>query len=285
MSAKILSGKELSEQLTLEQAVKIQEFLAKGYRNPALAVILVGSDKASQIYVNHKQKRCEQIGITSKFYPFSENLREDELLALIDGLNKDQNIDGILVQLPLPTHIDSKKILESIDPAKDVDGFHPENVGKLSQGNGYLRSCTPFGVIELLRNANISLAGKDALVIGASNIVGKPMLMELLNQNATVTIAHKFTQNLPEKIKQADIIVVAIRSPKFIQADWIKDGAVVIDVGTNRDENNKLCGDVDFENAKEKASFITPVPGGVGPMTVTMLMHNTILSYEDRVLK
>ena len=244
-------------------------------------MILVGSDPASQVYVGSKRKSCEEIGIYSQSYDLPETTSEQELLNLIEQLNNDDNIDGILVQLPLPKHIDSTKVIECIVPHKDVDGFHPYNVGRLCQRIPTLRACTPYGIMKLLENIEVDLHGLHAVVVGASNIVGRPMAMELLLAGCTVTVAHRFTKDLQHHISQADILVVAVGKPEFIPGDWIKEGAIVIDVGINRGTDGKLKGDVEFVNAVEKAGFITPVPGGVGPMTVAMLMFNTLLAYES----
>lgn len=282
MSAQIISGSTLSNQIKQEVAQQISAFTEQGKRAPGLAVILVGADPASQVYVNSKRKSCAEVGIISKSYDLPEQTREEELLALINTLNNDENIDGILVQLPLPEHIDSTKVIEAIQPDKDVDGFHPYNVGRLCQRIPTLRACTPYGVIKLLETTGIDLYGKHAVIVGASNIVGRPMALELLLAGCTVTVTHRFTQDLASYIRQADILVVAVGKPQFIPGEWIKNGAVVIDVGINRIEG-KLVGDVEFEAAAQKADFITPVPGGVGPMTVAMLMSNTLQSYQQRI--
>lgn len=282
MSAQIISGSALSNQIKQEVAQQISAFTEQGKRAPGLAVILVGADPASQVYVNSKRKSCAEVGIISKSYDLPEQTREEELLALINTLNNDENIDGILVQLPLPEHIDSTKVIEAIQPDKDVDGFHPYNVGRLCQRIPTLRACTPYGVIKLLETTGIDLYGKHAVIVGASNIVGRPMALELLLAGCTVTVTHRFTQDLASYIRQADILVVAVGKPQFIPGEWIKNGAVVIDVGINRIEG-KLVGDVEFEAAAQKADFITPVPGGVGPMTVAMLMSNTLQSYQQRI--
>lgn len=244
-----------------------------------MAVILVGSDPASQIYVESKRKNCEELGMYSKSYDLPQNTTENELLNLIDELNNDPLIDGILVQLPLPEHINSTSVIERISPDKDVDGFHPYNVGRLCQRIPTLRACTPYGIIKLLESTKIDFYGKHAVIVGASNIVGRPMALELLLAGCTVTVTHRFTRDLEFHIKQADILIVAVGKPQFIPGDWIKEGAIVIDVGINRIDG-KLVGDIEFEKAKNKASYITPVPGGVGPMTVAMLMFNTLYAYE-----
>ncbi|MDH2997278.1 bifunctional methylenetetrahydrofolate dehydrogenase/methenyltetrahydrofolate cyclohydrolase [Pasteurellaceae bacterium LFhippo2] len=280
MSAQILSGTALSNQVKSEISVQIQQFIAQGYRAPGLAVILVGADPASSVYVGSKRKSCAEIGITSKSFDLPETTSEQELLSLIDELNNDESVDGILVQLPLPQHIDSTKIIEAIQADKDVDGFHPYNVGRLAQRIPTLRSCTPYGVMKLLETTGVNLYGKHAVIVGASNIVGRPMAMELLLAGCTVTVTHRFTIDLESHVRQADIVVVAVGKPHLIKGEWIKDGAIVIDVGINRIDG-KLVGDVEFDVAQQKASFITPVPGGVGPMTVAMLMQNTLQAYKQ----
>lgn len=275
----LIDGKAISAEIKNECRIKAEEFKKKGIE-PCLAVILVGNDPASSIYVNNKKKACEYVGIKSLSYELSEETREEELLELIDKLNKDQTVNGILVQLPLPGHINEDKVIKAISPLKDVDGFHTTNVGALCIGEPGFVSCTPAGVIELLKRSNVEISGKHCVVVGRSNIVGKPMALLMLRENATVTICHSRTQNLKEMCKEADILIVAIGKPRFINDEYIKDGAVVIDVGIHRDENNKMCGDVDFDSVKEKVSKITPVPGGVGPMTIAMLMSNVIYSIE-----
>lgn len=279
MTAKIISGSALAKQIKSEIAEKIAHYHTEGKRAPGLAVILVGADPASQVYVGSKRRSCEEIGISSKSYDLPENTTEQALLSLIDTLNADESIDGILVQLPLPKHIHSEAVIERIDPKKDVDGFHPYNVGRLCQRIPTLRACTPYGVMKLLETTGIDLHGKHAVIVGASNIVGRPMSLELLLAGATVTVTHRFTENLESYVKQADILVVAVGKPNLVPGEWVKEGAVVIDVGINRIDG-KLVGDVGFEAASEKAGYITPVPGGVGPMTVAMLMHNTLYAYE-----
>ena len=282
MVAKILSGTELSLKVKNTLAEQIANYIAQGNRKPSLAVILVGNDPASEIYVNHKRKSCLQVGITSQAYDLPETTSEHKLLQLIHQLNTDPNIDGILVQLPLPKHIDSTKVIESISPTKDVDGFHPYNVGRLCQRIPTLRSCTPFGIMQLLETTQRDLKGLHAVIVGASNIVGRPMALELLLAGCTVTVTHRFTTDLESQVRQADILVVAIGKPQFIPGNWIKKGAIVIDVGINR-VNGKLMGDIEFNVAKEQASFITPVPGGVGPMTVATLMYNTLVAYKQHL--
>ncbi len=244
--------------------------------NPGLAVIIVGDDPASRVYVNNKKKACEECGIYSEEYALSANTTQDELLELIDTLNKKSDISGILVQLPVPKHIDEETIINAIDPKKDVDAFHPVNVGKIMVGNYDFVPCTPAGVMELIKESGVEVSGKECVVVGRSNIVGKPQAMLLLHQNGTVTISHSRTKDLKEKTKQADILVAAVGIPNFIKGDMIKEGAVVIDVGINRLADKTLCGDVEFESAQKIAGAITPVPGGVGPMTIAMLMKNTV---------
>ena len=273
--AKLLMGKEVSARIKSELKEEVEKLKAEGI-NPGLAVIIVGEDPASQVYVKNKEKACEECGIYSEKYALSENTTQEELLSLIDELNKKSSISGILVQLPLPKHIDEKTVINAIDPKKDVDAFHPVNVGKIMVGDYDFVPCTPAGVMELIKESGIDVSGKECVVVGRSNIVGKPQAMLLLHQNGTVTICHSRTKNLKEKTKNADILVAAVGIANFITGDMIKEGAVVIDVGINRLENKKLCGDVDFESAKDVAGAITPVPGGVGPMTIAMLMRNTV---------
>lgn len=281
MTAQIINGKIISQQVRLNVAEEVEKRIAKGLRAPGLAVILVGGDPASQVYVGSKRRACEEVGFISKSYDLDSNTSQAELLALIDELNADDNIDGILVQLPLPDHIDSTIVLEQIRPDKDVDGFHPYNIGRLSQRIPALRPCTPKGIITLMESTGVELRGLDAVVVGASNIVGRPMTLELLLAGCTTTTCHRFTTNLEEHIRRADVVVVAVGKPNFIPGEWIKPGAMVIDVGINRLENGKLVGDVEYEVAKENAAFITPVPGGVGPMTVATLIENTLLSCQN----
>lgn len=281
MTAQIISGTQLASQIKSNVAQQISQYVAQGKRAPGLAVILVGADPASQVYVGSKRKSCAEIGIVSKSYDLPETTTEQALLELIEELNQDAEVNGILVQLPLPKHIDSTKVIEQISPEKDVDGFHPYNVGRLCQRIPTLRACTPYGVMKLLETTGISFYGKHAVIVGASNIVGRPMALELLLAGCTVTVTHRFTEDLASHIRQADILVVAVGKPKFIKGEWIKEGAVVVDVGINRLEG-KLVGDVEFDIAAQRASYITPVPGGVGPMTVAMLMQNTLSAYEKQ---
>lgn len=282
MVANIISGTAVAAKIKTNIAETIKQKLTEGKRAPGLAVVLVGSDPASQVYVGSKRKTCQELGILSKSYDLPKETDEKTLLALIEQLNQDETIDGILVQLPLPPQIDSTKVIEAIRPDKDVDGFHPYNVGRLCQRIPTLRSCTPYGVMKLLEEINLDLYGKHAVIVGASNIVGRPMALELLLGGCTVTVTHRFTQDLPSHIRQADILVVAVGKPEFIKGEWVKEGAVVIDVGINR-LSDKLVGDVEYTVASERAAYITPVPGGVGPMTVAMLMQNTLQAYENHL--
>ena len=275
MGAKIISGNELSKKIRQQLRVQVEELNRKGIY-PGLAVVLVGSDPASQIYVNRKQKACEELGILSYPYALDEKTSEEELLTLISDLNKDPKVNGILVQLPLPAHINEDKIIPAISPDKDVDAFHPENTGRIMNGNPVFLPCTPAGIMELIKESGMQVEGKKCVVVGRSNIVGKPMAMLLMVANGTVTICHSRTRDLEEECRKADILVAAIGRPEYIKGSFIKPGAVVIDVGMNRLESGKLVGDVEFSTACEIASAITPVPGGVGPMTITMLMKNTI---------
>ncbi|ERJ28828.1 Methylenetetrahydrofolate dehydrogenase (NADP+) [Campylobacter concisus UNSWCS] len=281
---KILDGKAVS--LKVKESVKVRaDELKKFGVEPTLAVVLVGEDKASQTYVRAKEKACNEYGIKSVAHRLSENTTQNELLALINVLNLDDSIHGILVQLPLPKHIDTNVVLAAIDPRKDVDGFHAVNVGKLVSGLDGFVPCTPLGVMEILKEYGIEVAGLNAVVIGRSNIVGKPMANLLLNASATVTVTHSKTKNLKEICKNADLIVAAIGKPFFLKADMVKDGAVVIDVGINRLDDGRLVGDVDFDEVAPKCSYITPVPGGVGPMTIAMLLNNTILAAQAKKIK
>ena len=273
--AKILSGKTVSQRIKDELKEEVKELKQKGI-NPGLAVVIVGDDPASRVYVNNKKKACDELGIYSEEYALPAETSQDELLKLIDTLNSKRDINGILVQLPVPKHINEETIINAISPIKDVDAFHPVNVGEIMVGNFDFVPCTPAGVMELIKESGIDVAGKECVVVGRSNIVGKPQAMLLLHQNGTVTICHSKTKNLKEKTKQADILVAAVGIPNFITGDMIKEGAVVIDVGINRIADKKLVGDVEFESAEKAASAITPVPGGVGPMTIAMLMKNTI---------
>ncbi len=277
----LIDGKKISAEIKDECKQKALKLIESG-KEPCLAVILVGNDPASSIYVNNKKKACEYCNIKSLSYELPEETTEKELLDLIEKLNNDASVDGILVQLPLPKHIDEDKVIAAIDPLKDVDGFHVKNVGSLCIGKPVLVSCTPAGVIELLKRSDVEITGKRCVVIGRSNIVGKPMALLMLSENATVTICHSRTKDLEAVCKEADILIVAIGKPRFIDSKYVKDGAVVIDVGIHRDENNKICGDVNFDDVKDKVSKITPVPGGVGPMTIAMLMSNVITACERK---
>ncbi|WP_427192774.1 bifunctional methylenetetrahydrofolate dehydrogenase/methenyltetrahydrofolate cyclohydrolase FolD [Serratia marcescens] len=281
MSAKIIDGKTIAQQVRNEVAEQVKQRLAAGKRAPGLAVVLVGENPASQIYVASKRRACDEVGFLSRSYDLPAATSEAELLALIDQLNADAEIDGILVQLPLPAGIDNVKVLERIHPDKDVDGFHPYNVGRLCQRAPKLRPCTPRGIVTLLERYNIDTYGLNAVVVGASNIVGRPMIMELLLAGCTTTVTHRFTKNLRHHVENADLLVVAVGKPGFIPGDWIKPGAIVVDVGINRLESGKVVGDVDFDAASERAAYITPVPGGVGPMTVATLIQNTLQACEE----
>lgn len=271
----LIDGKAVSLQVKQQVKQECDKLKTKGV-TPGLAVIIVGDDPASQVYVRNKEKACEECGFYSVKYALDADTTQSELNALIDKLNKDEKINGILCQLPLPKHLDDKEVINRIDPIKDVDAFHPVNVGAIMIGDYNFLPCTPAGVMELIHSTGVDVTGKKAVVIGRSNIVGKPMAMLLLHENATVEITHSKTLDLKSITKEADILVAAIGRAKFVTTDMVKNGAIVIDVGMNRDENGKLCGDVDFENVKDKCSFITPVPGGVGPMTISMLMRNTL---------
>lgn len=270
-----IDGKQISKDIKEELKAEVASLAAQG-RKCCLAVIQVGNDPASSVYVGNKKKACAYVGIESLAYELPEETTEEELLTIIDKLNKDANVHGILCQLPLPKHINEDHVIKAISPKKDVDGFHPQNVGALVIGEKGFVSCTPAGIIQLLKRSNIEMDGKHCVVVGRSNIVGKPMSLLMLRENATVTICHSHTKNLKEICKEADILIVAIGKPQFIDKEYVKDGAVVIDVGIHRDENNKLCGDVKYDEVEPVASYITPVPGGVGPMTIAMLMHNCV---------
>jgi len=275
MVAALINGKEVSISIREELKQGVTELRNQGVI-PGLAVVLVGEDSASRTYVNSKHKACNELGMYSEVIELEDTITEDELLTIVKRLNDDQQIHGILVQLPLPKHISETKVIETISPLKDVDGFHPINIGRMMTNQDALLPCTPFGILKLIENINIPINGKHVVVIGRSNIVGKPVGQLFLNENATVTYTHSHTTDLKNITKQADILIVAIGVAKLITTDFVKEGAIVIDVGMNRDENGKLCGDVDFENVKNIAGHITPVPGGVGPMTITMLLHNTL---------
>lgn len=281
MTAALIDGKLIAQQLRHSVKEKVQQRVENGLRVPGLAVILVGSDPASQVYVGSKRKACEEVGFISRSYDLPPTTSQGELVNLIDQLNNDNSIDGILVQLPLPEGLDANLIIEQISPLKDVDGFHPNNVGKLALRLPGLRPCTPKGIMTLIASTGVDPHGLEALVVGASNIVGRPMTLELLLAGCTVTTTHRFTKDLETKVRNADLLVVAVGKAEFIPGDWIKAGAIVIDVGINRLGNGKLVGDVGFAIAKNSASFITPVPGGVGPMTVASLIENTLIACEN----
>ncbi|WDE00875.1 bifunctional methylenetetrahydrofolate dehydrogenase/methenyltetrahydrofolate cyclohydrolase FolD [Thalassomonas actiniarum] len=281
MTASLINGNEIAKQVRNSVKEKVSKRIEQGKRAPGLAVILVGSDPASEIYVGSKRRACEEVGFVSRSYDLPDSTTEQELFELIDKLNNDSEIDGILVQLPLPEGLDANLVIEHINPEKDVDGFHPSNVGKLALRQPGLRPCTPKGIMTLIESTGVKTHGLDALVVGASNIVGRPMTLELLLAGCTVTTTHRFTKDLESKVRNADLVVVAVGKPAFIPGEWIKDGAVVIDVGINRLDNGKLSGDVEFDVAAEKAAYITPVPGGVGPMTVASLIENTLIACEE----
>ncbi len=276
MTAKLLDGKTIAAGLRQSVKKQVQARIDQGRRPPGLAVVLVGDDPASQVYVRHKRNACAEVGIISKYFDLSENTSQEKLLALLDQLNEDNEIDGILVQLPLPAHIDSELVIERIVPEKDVDGFHPYNLGRLAVRMPLLRPCTPKGIMTLLAHAGIELIGLNAVIIGESNIVGRPMALELLNKRCTISVCHKYSRDLMAQVRNADIVVAAVGKPHLIPGDWIKPGAIVIDVGMNRLDDGRLVGDVDFVAASQHASWITPVPGGVGPMTVATLLENTL---------
>ena len=281
MSAKIIDGKGIAAIIKDELKVKVAEMIEAGNR-PTLAVVLVGDDPASQVYVKHKKRACDYVGIESVAHELPSATKEADILALVQQLNEDSNINGILVQLPLPEHIDEDKVILAIDPSKDVDGFHPISVGNLSIGHKGFVSCTPAGIIELLKRSDVEMTGVEAVIVGRSNIVGKPVSMLLTRENATVTITHSRTKDLQEVCKRADILVVAIGREKFVDSSFVKPGAAIIDVGINRSADGKLCGDVDYEDCLEIAGAITPVPGGVGPMTIAMLMSNCTTAAEQQ---
>lgn len=281
MTAQLIDGKSIAANIREDIANKVKSRQKLGLRIPGLAVILVGNDPASEIYVAHKRKDCEQVGFISKSYDLPANITQQELLSLIDELNDDDTIDGILVQLPLPSHLNAAPLLERIRPDKDVDGFHPFNIGRLAQRNPLLRPCTPKGIIQLLASIKVDLYGLNAVVIGASNIVGRPMALELLLAGCTVTVTHRFTKDLAAHVANADLVVVAVGKANLVKGQWIKPGAIVIDVGINRRDDGKLIGDVEFDVALQRASWITPVPGGVGPMTRACLLENTLYAAEQ----
>lgn len=276
MAAQIIDGKRVAAQVKADIRARIESLVARGGRRPGLSVVMVGDDPASAIYVRNKRRACEESGIVSVAHDLPQSTSEFELLTLIDALNRDATVDGVLVQLPLPDHIRQVEVIERIDPLKDVDGFHPYNVGRLAQRHPVIRPCTPYGIIRLLDSYGITAKGRHAVVVGASNIVGRPMALELLLMGATTTVCHRFTRDLETHVRAAELLVVAAGKPGLIPGEWIRPGAVVVDVGMNRLDDGRLVGDVQFEAACERAAWITPVPGGVGPMTVAMLMHNTL---------
>jgi methylenetetrahydrofolate dehydrogenase (NADP+)/methenyltetrahydrofolate cyclohydrolase len=283
MAANIIDGKAIAADIRREVREASDRLAAQGKRRPGLAVVLVGDDPASHVYVRNKRAACEECGFVSLSHDLPHSATQTELLSLIERLNADDAIDGILVQVPLPDHIDERVIIEAIAPAKDVDGFHPYNVGRLALRNPLMRPCTPYGVIRLLDRCGINAKGMYSVVVGASNLVGRPMALELLLAGATVTVCHRFTRDLRAHVESAELLVVAVGKPGLIPGEWVKPGAVVVDVGINRGPDGKLCGDVQFDVARERASWITPVPGGVGPMTVAILMKNTLESAQQRL--
>ena len=281
MTANIIDGKAIAKQVRSQVATRVAARKEQGLRAPGLAVVLVGQDPASQVYVGSKRKACDEVGFVSKSYDLPGDTTEAQLLALVDELNADKEVDGILVQLPLPEGLNAEKVLERITPHKDVDGFHPYNIGRLAQRMPALRPCTPKGIITLLDSTGVRYKGMHAVVVGASNIVGRPMSLELLLAGCTTTVCHKFTQDLEQHVRRADLLVVAVGKPEFIPGEWVKDGVLVIDVGINRLDNGSLVGDIAYEAASQRASYITPVPGGVGPMTVASLIENTLEACEN----
>ena len=281
MAAQIIDGKAIAQATRNQVALRVQQRLAAGKRAPGLAVVLVGADPASQVYVGSKRKACEEVGFVQFSHDLPADTTQQQLFDLIDQLNADLSVDGILVQLPLPAGLDASTILERINPLKDVDGFHPYNIGRLAQRMPALRPCTPKGIIKLLQSTGVQIRGMDAVVVGASNIVGRPMALELLLAGCTTTVCHKFTKNLEQQVRRADLLVVAVGKPEFIPGDWVKPGALVIDVGINRLDSGKLVGDVEFDKAVQHARSITPVPGGGGPMTVACLIENTLEACEQ----
>ncbi len=283
MTARLLDGRAVGANVRAGLAETIAAYTDSGHRPPGLAVVQVGADAASSVYVAKKREACAKLGIVSHSHDLEATISQGELDALVDELNRDDRIDGILVQLPLPEHLSADSIINRIDPDKDVDGFHPTNIGRLAIRQPGLRPCTPFGVMRLLEETGCDLHGMEAVVVGASNIVGRPMALELLLAGATVTVCHRFTQNLAEHVRRADLLVVAAGKPGLVHGKWVKEGAIVIDVGIHRREDGSLHGDVDFDAVAERAGFLTPVPGGVGPMTIAMLMHNTVVSWRHRL--
>lgn len=281
MTAQLIDGKSIAARLRQDIAQRVLQRRSAGLRAPGLAVILVGDDAASRVYVAHKRKDCEEVGFDSYAHDLPASTSQDQLEALIDRLNEDASVDGILLQLPLPAHLDATQLLERIRTDKDVDGFHPYNLGRLAQRNPLLRPCTPKGIMTLLQSTGVDLYGLDAVVVGASNIVGRPMALELLLAGCTATVTHRFTRSLEHHVRQADLVVVAVGKPGLVKGEWIKEGAIVIDVGINRQADGRLVGDVEYESAAERASWITPVPGGVGPMTRACLLENTLFAAEQ----
>ena len=280
MTAKLIDGKKIAEKIISEIKDKVITNQSEGIAPPGLAVIQVGGDPASSVYVRNKRKACEEVGMKSFNFDLDQSTTQKELIELVESLNNNTEVNGILIQLPLPSHINETIVIETINPSKDVDGFHPYTIGRLMQRIPLLRPCTAIGVITMLEAIEIDPKGMNAVIVGASNLVGRPLNLELLLKGATTTVCHKFTKNLKDHVMSADILAVAVGKPNFIPGSWIKEGAIVFDIGINRDENGKLTGDVDFDSAKEKASWISPVPGGVGPMTVAMLIKNTLLASE-----
>ncbi len=276
MTARIIDGKSIAQDVRNEVRRSIEGMVARGQRRPGLAVLMVGDNPASAVYVRNKRRACEECGIVSLAHDLPQSTSETELLARIDGLNADDSVDGILVQLPLPDHIRESAVVERIDPRKDVDGFHPYNVGRLAERTPLIRPCTPYGVVRMLDHIGVSVKGRHCVVVGASNIVGRPMSLELLLMGATTTVTHRFTQDLETHVRMAEVLIVAAGKPGLIPGEWVREGAVVVDIGINRREDGTLCGDVQFAEAAKRAAWITPVPGGVGPMTVAMLMKNTL---------
>jgi methylenetetrahydrofolate dehydrogenase (NADP+) / methenyltetrahydrofolate cyclohydrolase len=276
MTARIIDGKAIAQEVRNEVRRSVDGMVGRGLRRPGLAVLMVGDNPASQVYVRNKRRACEECGIVSVAHDLPQSTSETELLARIDELNAAEAVDGILVQLPLPDHIRESSVVERIDPRKDADGFHPYNVGRLAERNPLIRPCTPYGVVRMLDHIGVSVKGQHCVVVGASNIVGRPMSLELLLMGATTTVTHRFTRDLESHVRMAEVLIVAAGKPRLIPGDWVREGAVVVDVGMNRRDDGTLCGDVDFEGAKRRAAWITPVPGGVGPMTVAMLMKNTL---------
>jgi methylenetetrahydrofolate dehydrogenase (NADP+)/methenyltetrahydrofolate cyclohydrolase len=282
MTAQLIDGRLIASKLKSEIKQEIERCMSTGKRQPGLAVILVGDDPASTIYVRNKRQTCEQVGIQSIYHHLPLNINEQDLIKLIKHLNEDESVDGILLQLPLPEHINAEEVLEYISPDKDVDGFHPYNLGRLAERRPLLRPCTPYGVMILLNHIGERYKGKHAVIIGASNIVGRPMALELLMAGSTVTICHRFTEDLSYYVKQADILISAVGKPGLVKSEWIKEGSTIIDIGFTRLSDGTITGDVQFDGAKERAAWITPVPGGVGPMTVAVLMHNTLIAYNKK---